>query len=53
MKNVIIISSLLAVVACKTEAPKEANLENELDSVSYSLRVILEKILKINLKISV
>jgi len=39
MKNVIIISSLLAVVACKTEAPKEANLENELDSVSYSLGV--------------
>jgi len=39
MKNVIIISSLLAVVACKPEAPKEANLENELDSVSYSLGV--------------
>jgi len=39
MKNVIIISSLLAVVACKTEAPKEVKLENELDSVSYSLGV--------------
>ena len=39
MKNVIIISSLLAVVACKTETPKEVKLENELDSVSYSLGV--------------
>jgi len=39
MKNVIIISSLLAVVACKTEAPKEVNLVTELDSVSYSLGV--------------
>jgi FKBP-type peptidyl-prolyl cis-trans isomerase FklB len=39
MKNVIIISSLLAIVACKTETPKEVNLENELDSVSYSLGV--------------
>ena len=39
MKNVIIISSLLAVVACKPEAPKEVKLENELDSVSYSLGV--------------
>jgi len=39
MKNVIIISSLLAVVACKPETPKEVNLENELDSVSYSLGV--------------
>ena len=27
MKNVIIISSLLAVVACKTETPKEVKLE--------------------------
>ena len=39
MKNVIIISSLLAVVACKPETPKEVKLENELDSVSYSLGV--------------
>jgi FKBP-type peptidyl-prolyl cis-trans isomerase FklB len=39
MKNVIIISSLLAVVACKPEIPKEVKLENELDSVSYSLGV--------------
>jgi FKBP-type peptidyl-prolyl cis-trans isomerase FklB len=39
MKNVIIISSLLAIVACKTETPKEVKLENELDSVSYSLGV--------------
>ena len=39
MKNVIIISSLLTVVACKTETPKEVKLENELDSVSYSLGV--------------
>ena len=40
MKNIIILSSLLLLIACKTEKPKESvNLITELDSVSYSLGV--------------
>ena len=40
MKNIIILSSLVLFVACKTEKPKEStNLLTELDSVSYSLGV--------------
>ena len=39
MKNIIAISSLLLFIACKSEAPKEVVLNNELDSVSYSLGV--------------
>ncbi|MDA7787487.1 FKBP-type peptidyl-prolyl cis-trans isomerase [bacterium] len=40
MKNIIILSSLILFIACKTEKPKESvNLITELDSVSYSLGV--------------
>jgi FKBP-type peptidyl-prolyl cis-trans isomerase FklB len=40
MKNIIILSSLILFLACKTEKPKEsASLITELDSVSYSLGV--------------
>ena len=40
MKNIIILSSLLLLIACKTEKPKESvNLITELDSVSYSLGI--------------
>ena len=39
MKNIIAISSLLLFIACKSEAAKEVVLNNELDSVSYSLGV--------------
>ena len=40
MKNIIILSSILLFISCKTEKPKEsANLITELDSVSYSLGV--------------
>ena len=40
MKNIIILSSLILFIACKTEKTnKTANLITELDSVSYSLGV--------------
>jgi FKBP-type peptidyl-prolyl cis-trans isomerase FklB len=40
MKNIIILSSVILFLACKTEKPKEsASLITELDSVSYSLGV--------------
>ena len=39
MKNIIKISALLLFVACKSDAPKEVVLSNEIDSVSYSLGV--------------
>ena len=40
MKNIIILSSLILLIACKTEKTNEsANLVTELDSVSYSLGV--------------
>jgi FKBP-type peptidyl-prolyl cis-trans isomerase FklB len=40
MKNIIILSSLILFLACKTEKPKEsASLITELDSVSYCLGV--------------
>jgi FKBP-type peptidyl-prolyl cis-trans isomerase FklB len=40
MKNIIILSSLVLFLACKTEKPKDsASLITELDSVSYSLGV--------------
>ena len=39
MKNIIKISALLLFVACKSDAPKEVILSNEIDSVSYSLGV--------------
>ena len=40
MKNIIILSSILLFISCKTEKPKESvNLITELDSVSYSLGV--------------
>ncbi len=40
MKNIIILSSLILLIACKTEKPEESvNLITELDSVSYSLGV--------------
>lgn len=40
MKNIIILSSLILFIACKTEKPNQtANLITELDSVSYSLGV--------------
>ena len=40
MKNIIILSSLTLLIACKTEKTNEsANLVTELDSVSYSLGV--------------
>ena len=40
MKNIIILSSIILFIACKTEKTKEsANLITELDSVSYSLGV--------------
>ena len=40
MKNIIVLSSLMLFAACKTEKPnKAANLNTELDSVSYSLGV--------------
>jgi FKBP-type peptidyl-prolyl cis-trans isomerase FklB len=40
MKNIIILSSLILFITCKTDKPnKSANLVNELDSVSYSLGV--------------
>ena len=40
MKNIIILSSLILFIACKTEKTnKTANLVTELDSVSYSLGV--------------
>ena len=40
MKNIIILSSLILFIACKTEKSKESvNLITELDSVSYSLGV--------------
>jgi FKBP-type peptidyl-prolyl cis-trans isomerase FklB len=39
MKNIIVLSSLLLFIACKSETPKEVVLNNEIDSVSYSLGV--------------
>ena len=39
MKNIIVLSSLLLFIACKNETPKEVVLNNEIDSVSYSLGV--------------
>ena len=39
MKNIIAISALLFITACKGEATKEVVLANEIDSVSYSLGV--------------
>ena len=40
MKNTIVLSSLMLLIACKTEKPNQAaNLVTELDSVSYSLGV--------------
>jgi FKBP-type peptidyl-prolyl cis-trans isomerase FklB len=40
MKNIIVLSSLMLFAACKTEKPNQAaNLNTELDSVSYSLGV--------------
>ena len=39
MKNIIKTSVLLLFVACKSDAPKEVILSNEIDSVSYSLGV--------------
>lgn len=40
MKNIIVLSSLMLFVACNTEKPNQAaNLNTELDSVSYSLGV--------------
>ena len=39
MKNIIAISALLFITACKGEATKEVILANEIDSVSYSLGV--------------
>ena len=39
MKNIIKTSALLLFVACKSDAPKEVILSNEIDSVSYSLGV--------------
>ncbi len=40
MKNIIILSSIILFIACKTEKTKEpSNLITELDSVSYSLGV--------------
>ena len=39
MKNIVIISSLLLFIACKSKTTKEIVLNNELDSVSYSLGV--------------
>ena len=39
MKNIIAISALLLITACKGEATKEVVLANEIDSVSYSLGV--------------
>ena len=39
MKNIIAISALIFITACKSEATKEVVLANEIDSVSYSLGV--------------
>ena len=39
MKNIIVLSSLLLFTACKSETLKEVVLNNEIDSVSYSLGV--------------
>jgi FKBP-type peptidyl-prolyl cis-trans isomerase FklB len=39
MKNIIVLSSVLLFIACKSETPKEVVLNNEIDSVSYSLGV--------------
>ena len=55
MKNIIAISALLFITACKGEATKEVVLANEIDSVSYSLGVNIGENLKtqfpdINLK---